>query len=216
MEEVSTQQGRTILFVSHHMAAMRKLCSKGILLSNGRVESMGDSDTISQQYLQAGLQNTVEKTWESTTAGRAQKIVPIRAAVYALGQTIDTPIKTSDQIVIEIDFFNFVPDGNVDVTFDIFDSTGIHLTHFGMICSPAGRLPGGKFRTRGIMPGNILNTNQYIVGVLFGLNQSEVVIKENDILCFDVVDDIKGRGGNFNRFPDVIHPICQWTTQELS
>ena len=217
MEEVSTQEGRTILFVSHHMAAMKKLCKKAILLSEGTVAAIGDSDAIAQQYLQEGMQNSTEKIWDPSRKDMHNgKITPIRAAVYPGGKTPGTPIKTSDDVVIEIDFMNLIPGGNIDVTFDIFDSGGVHLTHFGMICSPTGKLAKGHFRTQGIIPGNILNTNQYIISVQFGLDQHEVLHKANEILCFDVVDDIKSRGRNFNRLPGVIHPICQWTTHELN
>jgi lipopolysaccharide transport system ATP-binding protein len=217
MEEVSTQQGRTILFVSHHMAAMKKLCKKAILLSGGTIASMGDSETIAQQYLQAGMENSTEKIWAADGSKRRnEKITPLRAAVYPGGKSPGTPIKTSDDVVIEIDFLNLLPGRNIDVTFDIFDSGGVHLTHFGMICSPTGKLPGGQFRTQGIVPGNILNTNQYMISVQFGLDQSEVLMKESEILCFDVVDDIKTRGRNFSRLPGIIHPICRWTTHELN
>jgi hypothetical protein len=118
--------------------------------------------------------------------------------------------------VIEIDFVNHLSHQNIDVTFDIFDSTGVHLTHFGMICHPQGKLPGGRFRTKGIIPGNLLNTNQYIVHVTFGLDQREALLREQDILSFDVVDDIATRGRNLARLPGVIHPVCDWSTQPIN
>ena len=52
MNDVSKGEGRTVLFVSHNMASIRQLCSKGILLSNGLTEYTGDiSDTI-ERYLE--------------------------------------------------------------------------------------------------------------------------------------------------------------------
>lgn len=52
MSEVSLQ-GRTVLFVSHNMQAVRTLCKKTILLEDGQVHSYGDSDAIVEYYLQA-------------------------------------------------------------------------------------------------------------------------------------------------------------------
>ena len=46
-------QGRTVLFVSHNMQAVRSLCQKTIWLQDGQVRSMGDSDAIVEAYLQA-------------------------------------------------------------------------------------------------------------------------------------------------------------------
>ena len=49
------QEGRTVLFVSHNMAAIRKLCSKGILISQGKIVGQGPIDQIVDQYLLDGV-----------------------------------------------------------------------------------------------------------------------------------------------------------------
>lgn len=51
MEDVSKNEGRTILFVSHNMGAINTLCQKAILLSNGKIKSAGDTESIIAQYL---------------------------------------------------------------------------------------------------------------------------------------------------------------------
>jgi lipopolysaccharide transport system ATP-binding protein len=50
MEDVA-RQGRTVLFVSHNMAAVRSLCSQAILLKNGRREIAGSTDVVISHYL---------------------------------------------------------------------------------------------------------------------------------------------------------------------
>jgi lipopolysaccharide transport system ATP-binding protein len=50
MQEVSTQQGRTVLFVSHAMHSVRALCNTGILLDQGRVEKRGDIAEVLAAY----------------------------------------------------------------------------------------------------------------------------------------------------------------------
>jgi len=45
--------GRTVLFVSHNMAAVRHLCTSAILLDQGRIDTVGDSDIVIAKYLQA-------------------------------------------------------------------------------------------------------------------------------------------------------------------
>lgn len=49
MENVS-REGRTVLFVSHNMDIMRNLCSKGLLLNKGRVEHLGEMDSVIEKY----------------------------------------------------------------------------------------------------------------------------------------------------------------------
>lgn len=52
MEDVSSKEGRTVLFVSHSMTAISSLCSQAIFLEKGRIEFMGDVSTAVNRYLQ--------------------------------------------------------------------------------------------------------------------------------------------------------------------
>ncbi|MCX6295891.1 MAG: ABC transporter ATP-binding protein [Bacteroidetes bacterium] len=49
MKDVSSE-GRTVLFVSHNMGAIKALCTKGILLENGMVKEAGDIDKVTERY----------------------------------------------------------------------------------------------------------------------------------------------------------------------
>lgn len=51
MQDVSKGEGRTVLFVSHNMGSVRRLCSRGILLENGRVKFAGNIGDTIQNYL---------------------------------------------------------------------------------------------------------------------------------------------------------------------
>ncbi len=53
MQDVSKSEGRTVLFVSHNMAAVKNLCQKGILLKNGQVKSSGNIDKVIGEYLRS-------------------------------------------------------------------------------------------------------------------------------------------------------------------
>jgi len=50
MGEVSSKEGRTVLFVSHNLAAVRTLCSKGMLLKNGKMEVFGELQHVINNY----------------------------------------------------------------------------------------------------------------------------------------------------------------------
>lgn len=50
LNSISSNDGRTVLFVSHNIAAIKKLCNKGILLENGTLRSSGDIDNVVNQY----------------------------------------------------------------------------------------------------------------------------------------------------------------------
>ena len=51
MQDANNQEGRTILFVSHNMESIKKLCSKCILLSGGKIIFKGETDEVINRYL---------------------------------------------------------------------------------------------------------------------------------------------------------------------
>lgn len=56
MQDVSKGEGRTVLFVSHNMAAVKSLCQKGIVLENGQLAYQGNIDDSLRYYLNSGAQ----------------------------------------------------------------------------------------------------------------------------------------------------------------
>lgn len=50
MQDVSKGEGRTVLFVSHNMAAVKSLCNKGVLLENGLLKAMGSAEEMIDLY----------------------------------------------------------------------------------------------------------------------------------------------------------------------
>ena len=61
MQDVSKGEGRTVLFVSHNMAAVQSLCKKGIVLKNGEISFNGNIDESLQHYLHSEVQITSKK-----------------------------------------------------------------------------------------------------------------------------------------------------------
>lgn len=59
MQDVSKGEGRTVLFVSHNMGSVRRLCSRGVLLENGGIKYLGNiNDTIAQYISNDIVQNS--------------------------------------------------------------------------------------------------------------------------------------------------------------
>lgn len=61
MEEITNKDGRTILFVSHNMSAIKTLCTKTILLEKGQVKKIGKTNEVIQYYLDGLVGNTSER-----------------------------------------------------------------------------------------------------------------------------------------------------------
>jgi lipopolysaccharide transport system ATP-binding protein len=64
MEDITSKEGRTILFVSHNMGTVRQLCSKTILMENGKITDFGETEEVIEKYLSNSKDTTLEK-WEN-------------------------------------------------------------------------------------------------------------------------------------------------------
>jgi lipopolysaccharide transport system ATP-binding protein len=80
MQDVSKNQGRTVLFVSHNMEAILKLCSNCVYLKNGTVESMGSSQQIINTYLSSD--KIVNEIINVSSYLRPSDIIPIQYSKY--------------------------------------------------------------------------------------------------------------------------------------
>ena len=62
MGEVSSQGGRTVLFVSHNMSAVRNLCKNGIVLKNGQMDFVGSAEDCVAHYLETSIDDVISYT----------------------------------------------------------------------------------------------------------------------------------------------------------
>ncbi len=69
MQDISKGQGRTVLFVSHNMAAVKSLCTRGIVMENGKVVFDGKTDDALNVYLNQSILNNSEYLLNIKTAG---------------------------------------------------------------------------------------------------------------------------------------------------
>ncbi|TSD66473.1 ABC transporter ATP-binding protein [Inquilinus sp. KBS0705] len=101
MQDVSGH-GRTVLFVSHNMAAIRKLCSKGVFLETGRVKSVGEIDEIIESYMRVNGDATTRTVKFQPKENKA--IYFEQASVYAKGKDADVTFDITDELIVRITY----------------------------------------------------------------------------------------------------------------
>lgn len=211
----AASHGRTVLFVSHNMVAVRNLCRRALFLQNGKLVFDSTAEEVVDKYLQIGVESASEREWAANEeAPGNEKITIRRLAVSGENKSPEEPVFTDENITFEVEFYNNLEDANIDVTWDLMDIQGTHVAHIGTICSPDAPMKKGYYRTVGTFPKNVLNSKRYFFSVTFGRNQRELLYRMDDALVFDVEDNLT-RGNTFVQLPGVIHPKCDWQTQAL-
>lgn len=108
MNDLSTGQGRTVLFVSHNMNAVKNLCNKGILIEKGRILKQSDSiDEILSSYL--GIEkNTPQvsiRNWKNSGKDYNEYFSPERIEVLdSLGKNQVSPLDSFKEYHIRLSF----------------------------------------------------------------------------------------------------------------
>jgi lipopolysaccharide transport system ATP-binding protein len=135
MGEVSREQGRTVLFVSHNMGAVLRLCTRGILLEAGRIRVIGDVKTIVPAYLQT--QSSSPRVVDLSCTVRAEHFAgkarlarvspsdPTSGWAIPFGEplSLDLAIDTDSSVAL------------VEVAVAIFSVQGFQLTSWTNKCS---------------------------------------------------------------------------------
>ena len=106
MQEASSKEGRTVLFVSHSMSAITQLCSRAILLQNGAVALDGEVTKIAGGYLNDASESEVGDFDLSSHPARAStyRAVIRRMRIYGSKHVTTSQLYPDEQCFIEIDY----------------------------------------------------------------------------------------------------------------
>ncbi len=99
MRDVATE-GRTVLFVSHNMAAVKELCTKGILLEKGEIKVQGDITTVLSEYSRTGDENAIVSKENAPSKALCFKSI----SVENTSANICSDFTWQDEIILRFNF----------------------------------------------------------------------------------------------------------------
>ena len=209
MQDVSTG-GRTVLFVSHNMTAVRELCKKAIWLDGGRVVSSGNTDAIVSQYLQENAKSIHEQIWPDPDTMQENDKVRLRRARLSAGEesgsiSIHTPIR------IEIEYWNALPDAELLTSLYLYKLDGTCV--FNSDSSPRV-YPRGIVREICHIPGNLLNDGTYRIAIMIVKDRFHGIYRQDDVLVFDV-QDAEREVHWYGKWDGVVRPELVWTSEHI-
>jgi lipopolysaccharide transport system ATP-binding protein len=166
MEEVANE-GRTVLFVSHNLTAVRGLCSRAMLLSNGRTVTEGPTDTVIEEYVRGVRSAAGAYLGERSDRVGSGEIRFLEVAFESSGVAVDTPATGQDlDIVLAYETADGKPTANLNFSVTIYTLLGEVMLNLPSeaIRASLGELPGhGHLRCH--VPRCPLPPGQYIVNI---------------------------------------------------
>jgi lipopolysaccharide transport system ATP-binding protein len=206
--------GRTVLFVSHNMAAVKTLCRQALLLTDGCLKQQGTAGEIISAYLQAGRDSASDREWlnPNTAPGNEHIRMEFIRVTPPQGET-DITIDTGAKI--EIGFYNAQAGINLDCTVYLLNNDGMVLCETGRLISANRDSVCGRYRLLGLLPPHLLNAGRFYLTVLFGKDQYYPLFRLEEVVAFNVENTSTGRGQNMAIAPGVIRPLLEWRQEVL-
>lgn len=104
MQDVASSEGRTVIFVSHNMAAVERLCSRCIWLSNGEVHMDGNATRVIPEYSKSGVSPGADGAFSIQNVQGTGRISLLGYRVSRADRSADALPTTGDDVLIEVDF----------------------------------------------------------------------------------------------------------------
>jgi lipopolysaccharide transport system ATP-binding protein len=222
METVG-KSGRTVLFVSHSMPTVTRLCSRIVLLDQGRVVRDGPSHDVVRYYMRSDAESSAARCWDDPRRAPGNDVARLRSvrALTQEGQVSET-FDIRRPIHLEVEF-EVIGEGHALVP-------NLHFINEEGTCvfvavdrdSDWRRRPRpiGRYRSTAWIPGNFLAEGSLMVTVaLSTLDPVVVHVQEPEAIMFSVQDSLDGdsaRGDYAGHFPGVVRPILKWSNQYLA
>ncbi len=202
MGEISKADGRTVLFVSHNMAAVQSLCNKGVMLKNGCVFHNAAINELVQLYTSdASQKNSLYVNQKSIVP---EEIVLISIQVFQKHNGDIFYIEDETEVIVK-----FKLNKNQNRV-----STSIHLNCMGSkvfcIGDDSLSLESGTYELTYKLPGNLLNTENYTIDVFLIFNVTEIKVQMNEVLTFKM-EERTDRKEYVGVIGGVVRPVIPYT-----
>jgi lipopolysaccharide transport system ATP-binding protein len=213
------KEGRTVLFVSHNMIAVKSLCRRAIWLDEGRVKDDGDADHIVSKYLKSNASSKTVQVWNDIETAPGNEIVRLHR-VCVRGENHSRPdlITMQTPFRIEVEFWNMAPGARLHINLHLVTEEQI-IAFSTSNADESGwwtdSLPVGLFRGVCYIPADFLNSGLHNVTLLVVKDQSKVVYRNEDVLSVDVLDLSERSEGWFGKGSGVVSPLLNWTMERI-
>lgn len=217
MQDISKGEGRTVLFVSHNMAAVKSLCTKGIVLEHGRVVFEGGIDDSIQNYLE-NENSTAHRIWSNNSVNmpKVDFIELVEAKVLNKENNVSINHSIIDDIMIEFSY-KILQEGQFFTHgFNLFNVENVHIlsSHDKKSSTLNLALKKGVYKKTVIIPGNLLAEGSYSCSfAIMRYNPFHIEFHEMDVVGFNIIDEFGDntvRGSYSGHYPGLVRPDLKW------
>lgn len=221
--------GKTIVFISHDLAAVERLCDRVLLMEHGQIVADGSPPQVVDQYKTAAAASLTAafagikavREWVDDSLAPSDGIVRLRK-VRVCTLTGETSARFDIRHPVRIEMtYEVLERGHVLVpNFNIFNQDRHHLFNVREVDSTWVRLPRpvGLYISTAVIPGNLFAEGSLVVeaNISSHVPVDALHVHQRDAVAFTIVDgldDDAARGDYRGPVGGLIRPLVNWNTQ---
>lgn len=215
MEDVSTG-GRTVLFVSHNMGSINRLCNRAVLLRHGEVAAVGPTASVINKYMKEGIAGAAQYNQEHNPE---KPMNLLEARVVNQDGGVVSQFGYDEPVLIRLKYEINEPVRGCYVGIELLTSIGVSVLttadHDADMTMLEDRKPG-VYEGEVVIPPQFLNPGEYMVRVWIADGFAVVAYERLDALRFSVMDT-GTPGSHFGQDSrrSLLQPIFPWETKNL-
>lgn len=204
-----SKEGRTVLFVSHNMAALKSLCDKAIWLQAGSVIENGLAEQVVSNYLQNDMSVNMNQVWNDPENAPGNNNVRLHSVKISSENEHNSEFLTvATPINLEFEFWNFIPEASLNFSMVLYNTQDVCIFNTG---SSTNVYALGKVKGVCHIPENFLNDGIYRVRLLIVKDRSIVLVDFDNIALFEV-HDVARDGAWYGKWIGAVRPKFDWET----
>lgn len=201
-------QGRTVIFVSHNMAAVKTLCTKGLVLAKGVPKFAGTAEDAVAYYF-SGEGRSRQNFIEFDTIFVKDVFDLNSISIKNKGNNFDDPIEENKEIEIctTFELFSEHPE-RYALTFHLYNELGEAMFSFSSLDTLFKK---GRNQLTCSIPANFFQAGEFTLSLFFVEDKKAAIFIEREIMVFTIVDSPREIGVYMGKEPGYIRPQFKWT-----
>jgi len=204
MSDISKGDGRTILFVSHNLPAVKSLCRTGCFLEQGELKKVGEINLVLRSYL--GGDELINNYSKINAVKNNFQLIEI--SIRGSKKSLEDPIVRDDKILLEINYINN-SDKIVHFTILMKNEDGQYILNTTSQ-DQQDLIVGGKNKATMEIPPKFFNDGVYYVDLLVVENRTSPIIVETDVISFAINPEVVPLGFWMGPEPGFIRMPFEW------
>ncbi len=219
MQDISKTDGRTVLFVSHNMAAVKSLCTRGVVLENGRNVFEGTAEESVGFYLTKQKQSNSELYIDDSNKNFLSNDLVAIHEIYFVNENNEkiSLANINEDVYIVIKYNVKKRDMVLNLSLSIYSDDEEYI-----LSSPSGtdenwfkkKHPLGNYVANCKLNKYLFNEKNYSFTLLIVESGTRVVLQLDKVIQLSFYDDGENRYNYFGKWNGLVRPILKWNTSK--